>query len=316
MNNFEEERFNTGEIEINYVVGPDNGPALVLVPAQGVDWTNYEKVLEPLSSEYQVYSVDIRGHGKSDWTTGNYSFKTIGSDMTAFLEKVVKRKAIISGNSSGGLIALWLAANKPELVKAIILEDPPLFSADWPRIKEDSYVYRVLQVTVEMSKELHESRSISGLARKFMQIKRPVEGGKIRGVPKSAAYFFSFLIRASQKFKSGKPSLPGRLGKVLEVLTNYDADFAQAFVDGRIYEGLDHAEALRSAQCPMLLLHANWLRHPEFGLIGAMDDDDAKRARELAENMEYQRIDSDHVIHSENPEIFMDIVRDFTSRVE
>jgi pimeloyl-ACP methyl ester carboxylesterase len=235
--------------------------------------------------------------------------------MTAFLEKIVKRKAIISGNSSGGLIALWIAANKPELVKAIIMEDPPLFSAEWPRIKEDSYVYRVLQVTVEMSRELHESRSIRGLARKFMLIKRPVKGGKMRGVPKSVAYFISFLIRASQKFKSGKPSLPGRLGKVIEVLTTFDADFSQAFLDGRIYKGLNHAEALKSAECPMLLLQANWLRHPEYGLVGAMDDADSERARELAPNMEYLKIDSDHVIHSHNPEIFMDIIREFVSRV-
>ena len=315
MSGFIEKRFNTGEIEINYVEGPDNGPALVLIPAQGADWTNYEKVLEPLSSDFQIYSVDVRGHGKSDWTTGNYNFDTIGADMTAFLEKIVKRKAIISGNSSGGLIALWLAANKPELVKSIIMEDPPLFSAEWPRIKEDSYVYRVLQVTVEMSKELRESRSIRGLARKFMQIKRPVKGGKMTSVPKSAAYFISFLIRASQKFGSGKPSLPGRLGKVLEVLTTFDADFSQAFLDGRIYKGLNHAEALRLAECPMLLLQANWLRHPEYGLVGAMDDADSARAQELAPNMEYQKIDSDHVIHSHNPEIFMDIIREFVSRV-
>jgi pimeloyl-ACP methyl ester carboxylesterase len=316
MSSFTEMRFNTGEIEINYVTGPDNGPALVLIPAQGVDWTNYEKVMDPLSNEFQVYSIDVRGHGKSDWTTGNYSFKIIGADITAFLEKIVKRKAIISGNSSGGLIALWLAANKPELVKAIILEDPPLFSADWPRIKEDSYVYRVLEVTVEMSRELHESRSIRGLARKFMQVKRPVKGGKIRGIPASAAYFISFLIRASQKLRSGKPSLPGRLGKIIEVLTTYDADFARSFLDGRIYEGLNHAEALRLAECPMLLLHANWLRHPDYGFVGAMDDADAARAQELAPNMKYQRIDSDHVIHSENPEKFMQIVRDFVSQLD
>jgi hypothetical protein len=196
------------------------------------------------------------------------------------------------------------------------MEDPPLFSAEWPRIKEDSYVYRVLQVTVEMSKELLESRSISGLARKFMLIKRPVKSGKLKGVPKSAAYFISFLIRASQKFGSGKRSLPGRLGKVLEVLATFDADFSQAFLDGRIYKGLNHAEALKMAECPMLLLHASWLRHPEYGLVGAMDDEDASFARELAPDMEYQRIDSDHVIHSHNPDIFIDIIREFTSRVD
>ena len=29
----------------------------------------------------------------------------------------------------------WLAANRPDLVRAIVLEDPPLFAAEYPRIK-------------------------------------------------------------------------------------------------------------------------------------------------------------------------------------
>ncbi|OLS22978.1 MAG: 3-oxoadipate enol-lactonase 2 [Candidatus Thorarchaeota archaeon AB_25] len=310
MDEFEEKRFNTGELEINYVVGPDTGLPLVLIPPQGVDWTNYKKVLPLLIEEYHVYAVDIRGHGKSDWATGDYSFTSIGRDMTAFLESIVQGPAIISGNSSGGLVALWLAANRPSLVKAIIMEDPPLFSADWPRIREDSYVYRVLQVTVEMSKELHESRSISGLARTFMKIRRPLPNGKIRGIPRSAAYFISFLIRASQKIR-GKPSLPGSLGKIIEVLVDFDPDFSQAWVDGRIYEGLDHVDALKRVECPAILLHANWVRHPDYGLVGAMDDEDTAYARELAPEMQFKRIDSEHVIHSHDPELFVSLVDQF-----
>ena len=310
MNGFEEKRFNTGEIEINYVVGPKNGPLLVLIPGQGADWTNYKKVLPLLSERYHVYAVDVRGHGKSDWTTGDYTFTSIGRDITALLEGVVKEPAIISGNSSGGLIALWLAANRPNLVKAIILEDPPLFSAEWPRIKEDSYVYRVLQVTVEMSKELNESRSISGLAKTFMKISSPLPNGKIRSIPRSAAYFISFLIRASQKLR-GRPSLPGRLGTMMTLLVDFDADFSQAWLDGRIYEGLDHADALRRSGCPMILLHANWVRHPDYGLVGAMDDEDAAFARETAPEMLFKRIDSEHVIHSHNPDEFVSIVDEF-----
>ncbi|MHA2377830.1 MAG: alpha/beta fold hydrolase [Candidatus Thorarchaeota archaeon] len=313
MEPFEEKQFDTGEIKINYVEGPKNGLPLVLVPPQGADWKNYEKVLPLLSENFHVFVVDVRGHGKSDWATGNYTFNSIGRDMTAFLEIVVKRPAIVSGNSSGGLIALWLAANRPDLVSGIIMEDPPLFSAEWPRIKEDSYVYRVLEVTVEMSRELNESRSIRKLARTFMKVKRPVEGGKLRGVPRLAAHFISFMIRASQKFRSGTPSLPGRLGRITDVLATFDVDFSQAFLDGRIYEGLDHADALKRAKCPMLLLHANWLRHPEYGLVGAMDDDDAARAQKVAPEMHFKRIDSDHVIHSHNPELFAEEVEEFAA---
>ena len=316
MSSIVEKRISTGEIEINYAEGPDNGPALVLIPGQGADWTNYSKVIEPLSTKYHVFAVDVRGHGKSDWSTGDYSFKTIGEDMIALLEQAVKRKAIISGNSSGGLIALWLAANRPDLVRGIVMEDPPLFSAEWPRIKEDSYVYRVLEVTVEMSRELKESRSVRGLARSFMKIRRPVEGGKIRGIPAAAAYFLAFLIRASQRLRSGNPSLPGRFGAITDVLWTFDVDFSQAFLDGRIYEGLDHADALKRATCPMLLLHANWVRHSELGLVGAMDDDDASLAREIAPDMQFKRIDSDHVIHSHKSEGFIREIEEFTTTLD
>jgi pimeloyl-ACP methyl ester carboxylesterase len=235
--------------------------------------------------------------------------------MTAFLESVVQEPAIVSGNSSGGLIALWLAANRPNLVKGIIMEDPPLFSAEWPRIKEDSYVYYVLQVTVEMSKELNTSRSISGLARTFMKIRRPMPNGKIKSLPRSIAYFLSFLIRASQKLRGGNPSLPGRFGRITYVLTDFDADFSQAWIDGRIYEGLDHADALKRVECPMILLHANWVRHPDYGLIGAMDDEDAAYARELVPDMLFKRIDSEHVIHSHDPELFIRTVNEFVASI-
>jgi pimeloyl-ACP methyl ester carboxylesterase len=309
-----EKRLNTGDIEINYAVGPDNGPPLILIPGQGADWTTYEKVIPSLSEHYQVYAVDVRGHGKSDWATGNYTFNTIGADMTALLEEVVKKKAIISGNSSGGLIALWLAANRPELVRAIILEDPPLFSADWPRIKEDSYVYHILQQTVEMSRVLHESRDVRELARCFAKMKRPVKGGKVKKVPYFLAYLISYFIRRSQR-RSGRPSLRGRLGEVIDVLWTFDADFSQAFVDGRIYEGLNHEDVVQRAKCPKILLHANWLRHPDFGLVGAMDDDDADYALKLAPDMKYKRIDADHVIHSREPDEFIQAVDEFVSQL-
>ncbi|UCE11716.1 MAG: alpha/beta fold hydrolase [Candidatus Thorarchaeota archaeon] len=316
MSEFTEQFLDTGELKIHYRVGPDNDPPLVLIPGQGGDWKNYEKVLEPLSGNFQVYAVDVRGHGKSDWATGNYTWDTIGADMVALLEKVVKRRAIVSGNSSGGLIALWLAANRPDLVSGIVMEDPPLFSAEWPRIRDDSFVYRVLTITVEISRVLRESRSTRELAKEFMKIKRPVKGGKIRGMPSILAYYIAFRIRRSQKRNSGEPSLSGRLKTLVDMLYAFDADFSQAFLDGRVYEGLDHADALSRAECPMLLLHANWLRHPEFGLVGAMDDDDAARARKLVPEMQYKRIDSDHVIHSHRPEVFVREVEEFAAQLQ
>ena len=70
---FEEKLYDTGQIKLNYVVGPDNGPNLLLIPAQMGTWESYGKVLIPLSQQFKVYAIDIRGHGKSSWTPGDYS---------------------------------------------------------------------------------------------------------------------------------------------------------------------------------------------------------------------------------------------------
>ncbi|MBN1412120.1 MAG: alpha/beta hydrolase [Spirochaetales bacterium] len=51
----------------------------------------------------------------------------IGTDLGDFMAKVKGEPVSITGNSSGGLLAAWLAANRPEKVNAVLLEDPPLF---------------------------------------------------------------------------------------------------------------------------------------------------------------------------------------------
>lgn len=315
---FEEQRFHTGEIEMNYVVGPNNGQPLVLVPAQMGTWESYQRVLLPLSKKLHVYSVDIRGHGKSGWTTGNYSWESIGRDMSAFLQQIVKRPAIISGNSSGGLIALWLAANRSELVSAIILEDAPVFSAEMPRFRdEDRFVYQGLQHVVEALGNQQER----DLADYFRGQVLPVdEGRRERRVPDWFVDILSYLIRRYESTHPGQPVdigyFPTTLRSLIRSISTYDPDFARAFLDGRMYKGLDHAEALRRVKCPVLVLHANWFRHPHYGLVGAMDDRDAARIQTLAPHTQYKRIPANHVIHVFEPEKFVQEVEAFASKLK
>lgn len=315
---FEECRFDTGEIEINYVIGPNSGTALVLIPAQMGTWESYRRVLLPLARTFQVYSVDIRGHGKSDWTTGNYSWESIGRDMSAFLRQVVGRPAIISGNSSGGLIALWLAAHFPALVAAIILEDAPVFSAEMPRFRdEDRFVYRGLQHVVEVLGDFQKR----DLADYFRGQVLPVEEGRReRRVPDWFVSILSRLIRRYEKAHPGEPVdipyFPTTLRLLIKSISTYDPDFARAFVDGRFYKGLDHAEALRCVKCPVLVLHANWFRHPRYGLVGAMDDRDAARIQTLVPQAQYKRIPANHVIHMFAPERFVREVKEFAAQIE
>ena len=314
---FIETKYDTGSIRMNYAEGPPNGSPLVLLPGQAGTWENYEKVMIPLSKSFHIFAVDIRGHGKTDWPTGNYTFDLIGGDIVAFLENVVKSPAIISGNSSGGLIALWVAANSPNLVKGIILEDPPLFSADWPRIKTDSDVYRVFQITLEIAEIMKTSKAVKPLAKVLTKIERPREGkNRPKKVPYWMAYILAWVIRKSQKSQKSRIPIPKRFKALSNALLSYDPDFSRAFVDGRIYEGLNHEKALEKTKTPILLLHANWFRHPQYGLVGAMDDRDAEKAKTLAPHMIYKRINASHVIHNYNPTQFIHILKEFTAQLQ
>jgi pimeloyl-ACP methyl ester carboxylesterase len=308
---YEERQISLGGVTTNYVKGPKNGPALMLIPGQSASWESYDKVLPGLSEDFSVYAVDVRGHGKSSWTTGEYNFNSIGGDFASFIEEVVGEPAIVSGNSSGGLIALWLAANKPSLVRGAILEDAPLFSADWPRIK-DEFVYEVLEKTARHL-GAEGGPDYEGL---FRSIERPTADGGTRTLPGWLIRIIAWLIRVYER--PGEPIdiplLPRRLRLLVKVMSTFDPDFSRSWVDGRIYEGLDHEEALRRVDCPMLVIHADWYR-TDKGLVGAMDDEDAKRARELAPHAEYIRLHTRHVTHSGDPKEFIRIVKNFADKI-
>lgn len=314
---FQEQRFNTGEVELNYVVGPNNGPALVLIPGQALSWESYQRVLPYLAKKFQSFAVDIRGHGKSGWTPGAYSFPSMGRDMSAFLAHVVSRPAIISGNSSGGLIALWLAANEPGWVRGIILEDTPVFSAEWPRLRDDCWVYRIFK----RNSETIGAPTGRDLAAFFKDIEVPMEGKqRVIRFPRWVGSILAGIIRGYQFARPGHPVdiplLPAEVRLMTKCLSVYDPDFTRAFVDGSACAGFNHAEALSRVTCPVLLLQANSFRHPEYGLVGSMDDSDIARVRSLVHHCQYKRITSGHMIHFEEPKEFIHEVDEFAAHLE
>jgi pimeloyl-ACP methyl ester carboxylesterase len=69
--------------------------------------------------------------GRSTRTPGRYTLDNMGNDLVRFLDLVIGRPAIVSGLSSGGVLAAWLSAYaKPGQVLAALYEDPPLFASE------------------------------------------------------------------------------------------------------------------------------------------------------------------------------------------
>jgi pimeloyl-ACP methyl ester carboxylesterase len=314
---FVERTFDTGEVTLNYVEGPDSGPPLLLIPGQTMPWQSYQRVLPALSRRFHVFAADVRGHGKSSWTPGQYTFAAMGRDFAALLRERVRAPAIVSGNSSGGVIAVWLAAYASEWVRGILPEDPPLFSCEWPRLRDDTWVYSLFQLCVDTLTR-PEGRD---LARFFERFEVPVEGrAHLMRFPTPLARFVGAVIRLYRRFRPtgpvDLPFLPFQIRLFVRALSEYDPEFTRAFLDGSPGEGFSHEEALRQVKCPLRLLQAHSFRHPKLGLVGAMDDADVRRLQALVPHAEVVRLEAAHQIHIDQPQRFVAEVLHLASALE
>jgi len=298
------------QVDLSYVEGPDNGPPLILLHAQHMDWYSYNLVLPDLAKSFHVFAIDYPGHGKTT-VPADYPMTAaqIGGDLGDFIETVIKRPAYISGNSSGGLLTTWLAANRPDLVKAVLLEDPPLFSAEQPRIQQ----------TIAYKSFVTSNRAVQENADDFLlywiESSKPFFDKK---VGKGSGFALTQAVKSYRKAHPGAPVEIGLLRndtvrQFIRGLDQYDPRFGAAFYDGTWNEGFDHAETLQRILCPVLLLQANFEVRADGILDGAMSQEDADRAMLLLHNGTYQKIDASHVVHLNKPGEFTKTLTDFFS---
>jgi esterase len=75
-----------------------------------------------LKPEWRVIALDQRGHGYSDHAC-SYTRSDYVSDLAALYDHLEIRRAILLGNSLGGVNAYQFAARHPDRVQALIIED-------------------------------------------------------------------------------------------------------------------------------------------------------------------------------------------------
>ena len=109
-----------------------SGVPIVLLHGLSGYRESYASTIEHLhdqieSGSFQVFEVDLRGHGESSWATlDTYDAVSYSQDIALFIETVVGRPAVVVGHSLGGVVSATLAQHRPDLVCATLLEDPPL----------------------------------------------------------------------------------------------------------------------------------------------------------------------------------------------
>ncbi len=128
--NWKEDTITVNGAEIHYVRslgGQDSGkPVLVLQHGFSDNGLCWNPVAQELAGDYDILMPDARGHGLSARVQRDDSFDMV-SDLAEVMRGLGIGQAVVGGHSMGAGIASQLGARYPELVRALVLEDPPWF---------------------------------------------------------------------------------------------------------------------------------------------------------------------------------------------
>ncbi len=98
-----------------------SGSPLVFLHGVGLRAEAWWPQIEAFSTDYQIYAIDMPGHGESPCFEHD---KPVLADYVAklasFFDTELTEPAVVIGHSMGALLALSLASKHPNLVKAVV----------------------------------------------------------------------------------------------------------------------------------------------------------------------------------------------------
>ena len=114
-------------VRIAYADTGGTGTPLVLVHGSWGSHHNWDPVVPGLAEHFRVVSYDRRGHSDSERPSGQGHFSEDVADLAALIEQLGIAPAWVVGNSSGAAMTVKLAAARPEVLRGIVVHEPPLF---------------------------------------------------------------------------------------------------------------------------------------------------------------------------------------------
>jgi pimeloyl-ACP methyl ester carboxylesterase len=275
-----EKIFDAGAVTINYAEGPANGPPVVLLHGIGRSWRDFLPLM-PAFEKFHVFALDLRGHGKSGRTRNCYRSGDYAADVMAFIQQRHQTPAVIFGHSLGGIVAMHVAANAPQHVRATIVGDSVL--------SRDTLAHSMYQ---ELFAGLHNivigGGSAEDKAQRLAKLKV-----RIPGLPEPIPI----------------GDLPGNdsdLQEWAKCLHALDPTAIQSTIEGRTLADFDSDRVLARIQCPVLLLQAN----PELG--GLMSDTAVKTIKNHVRAVEVVRFRLlGHALHLQRAQPVIEAVQTF-----
>jgi pimeloyl-ACP methyl ester carboxylesterase len=224
-----------------------------------------------------------------------------GNDLVRFIALVIKRPVLVSGLSSGGVIAAWLSAYAmPGTIRGAHYEDPPLFSSQVNTSCGHNIRQSIGPIFALMSKYLGNQWSVGNWAGMLEAAKTELP---------------EWIARAIV------PLMLGAGGEIPQSLKEYDPEWARSFWEGSVFASCDHERMLAGVKCPVLFTHH--FRHVDENsgaLFGATSDLQARRVCELVaqagQTIEYRSFPQmPHSMHGTDAKLFTALLVEFDAQL-
>jgi len=206
----------------------ERGEAILFVHGFSHNHSVWHEVEASLPERWRPVSVDLRGHGESDWSpAGEYDLPDYASDLSGCLDALGIARAHVVGHSLGGNVCTLFCAEHPDRVRSLTLVDTG------------------------------PSLAIEGAAHVLGEV-----GDAFRSYPSIEA----FRTQLSRLHPVGEGALLDRLARA-SLVRRLDGRYEPALDPGVLGEGLGPVDsraartmeetlwqALRALECPVLVL--------------------------------------------------------------
>lgn len=280
-----------GPIRLNFAQGPENGPPLALFHGVTRRWQSFLPLWPALSTRWQLLAWDARGHGRSDRApesqstaslTNGYGVIDYVADAVQFVTQTFTEPGVLYGHSLGAMVVLAVAAELPQLVQSVVLEDPP-FETMGTRIDETP----LLSFFAGLAPFANHRRPVADVVRELAQLRITTPGKE-------------------QSVRLGDTRDATALRFTARSLSELDPRVLQSIVSRNWLEGYHLDSLLKKVQCPVLLLQAD-------SSCGAMltDADVALLSNSLADCTHIRFPTAPHLIHWAQTETLLRFVIGF-----
>lgn len=109
-----------------YELHGSEGDPVVLIHGSWVDHRTWEFVVPLLVGSMRTLTYDRRGHGESTGRPRASPVRDDAEDLAELLVAADHYPVHVIGHSYGGNVALRLAADRPELVRSVVVHEPAL----------------------------------------------------------------------------------------------------------------------------------------------------------------------------------------------